>query len=56
MGIDLGSLAAFMPEQALDVTQIGALFEQVHGEGMAQDVNAAVSFIYRIGYIYDTGG
>ena len=45
-----------MSEQALDVAQVGALFEQVRGEGMAQGVDGSVSYICRIGYIYDTGG
>ena len=40
MGVDLGGGDVGMAEQHLHRAQIGAAFEQMGGEGVAQDVRA----------------
>ncbi len=40
MSINFRRPAAFMPEQSLNVSQIGSIFEQMRGKGVAQGMDA----------------
>jgi hypothetical protein len=40
MRINLGGFAAFVPQQGLDIAQVGAIFQQVSGKAVPQGMDA----------------